>query len=358
MNKREEIKRIYRESFSDSPEYVEMYFNNVYNDNEGMLLCNDDGQPVSALMLRQFEMSFHGSRVPVSYIAGAATKRKQRGKGYMSRLMLDALRESARRGDMMCSLIPANEALYYYYAAFGFTTVFYVKEQRFTAFHQFPVEGEYHCVDEVLGDECREAFNRFQNQRECYILHSKRDYFNIIEDLRSDGGDMAVIAVDDEDCGRRIVSMAWAVVKDGTLLVTDLMGDSRDARTAALRRLRARQADRPVLLFGHPTDSMGGRLIPRGMGRIVNVEKCLETIAVAYPRLKCTLRVTDGLLGEADSGIFHVADGKVTRLDTVPDRLDFDVTVDVFTSMVFSSPRIGDIFNFPAVRPMLSLMLD
>lgn len=358
MNKREEIKRIYRESFSDSPEYVEMYFNNVYNDDEGMLLCNDDGQPVSALMLRQFEMSFHGTRVPVSYIAGAATKRKQRGKGYMSRLMLDALRESVRCGDMMCSLIPANEALYYYYAAFGFTTVFYVKEQRFTAFHQFPVESEYHCVDDVLGDECREAFNRFQNQRECYILHSRRDYFNIIEDLRSDGGDMVVMAVDDEDCGRRIVSMAWAVVKDGILLVTDLMGDSRDARTAALRQLRARRADMPVLLLGHPTDSLGGRLIPRGMGRIVNVAKCLETVAAAYPRLKCTLRVADDLLGAADSGIFHVTDGKVTRLDTVPDRLDFDVPIDVFTSMVFSSPRIGDILNFPAVRPMLSLMLD
>lgn len=358
MSKRDEIKKIWTECFKDPKDYVEMYFDQVYRDDEAMLLTDQAGAPVSSLLLQNYRMSFHGQEPAVSYIAGAATRRSKRGQGYMSRLMVDALKESARRGDMLCSLIPADEALYFFYRRYGFSTVFYTKEQRFTAFHSFPVKGEYHHVDDEMSDDVWCAFDRFQHKRKCYVLHSRRDFYNILADLKSDGGDFVVMAKDDEDKGSEIVSMAWARRVGDMLLVTDVMGEDSDARSAALRQLRGISGDTPILLYGHPDDSMGGRLMPRGMGRFVNVGKALSIIAAADPKFRSRIRVSDDLLPEYNSHTFVVGDGQCEIDDDYAGHLDFDVKIDVFADIVFSSSAIGSIVRFPSVRPMISLMLD
>ncbi len=166
------------------------------------------------------------------------------------------------------------------------------------------------------------------------------------------------MARDDEDSGSEIVSMAWAVRHDDILLVTDVMGEDSDARSGALRQLRCLNGDMPVLLYGHPDDSMGGRLMPRAMGRFVNVGKALEIIAASDPKFKTCIKVSDELLPEYNSHKFIVADGRCEIDDAYGGKLDFDVTVDVFADIVFSSSAIGSIIRFPSVRPMISLMLD
>lgn len=362
MSKKDDIQKIYREVFNDSPEYVKMLFDVIYDDREGMLLTAPDGQPASIMLLRSFEMSFHDGKVPVAYIHGAATRRSQRGKGFMSRLVIDAIREAAVRGDMMVTLIPANNALYYFYAQYGFTTVFYMKEQRFTSLHTF-TDGEedapvYHPIADIDHDRLWEAFNRFQLSRPCYILHSREDFRTIIEDNRIDGGDYVVMTRDDEDLGPQIVSMAWAVRRDDLLVVTDLMGDDRSARLAALRQLRTLHPDLPFLLYAPPTDSTGGRLMPRGMGRIVNVLKCLQAVAGTNKELRLKIRVTDDFLPALNSHTYIINGGHTAVDDSYSGHLDFDVTVDVLASIVFNSKAIADIIGFPSVRPMISLMLD
>ena len=362
MSKRDDIKRIWQESFSDSREYVRMYFEKVYRDEEALLLQDADGVAVSSLLLQKYTMAFHDATPAVSYIAGAATRRNQRGKGYMSQLMRQALAESASRGDMLCALIPANEPLYYFYRRYGFTTVFYTKEQRFTAFHPFSVKGDYHHVTDVDSQRVWEAFDRFQHERDCYILHSERDFRNILADLKCSGGDFVVMAqnvTDEEGIEKEeIVSMAWAEMRDDLLLVMDLMGVSADARTAALRQLRGLHGDTPVLLYGRPTDAMGGRLMPRGMCRVVDAGKALAIIAAACPDFHCSVRISDSILPDVNSHTFVVEKGECRIADGEDVKLDFDVTVDVFTDILFSAPATGEIIRFPSVRPMISLMLD
>ena len=303
MSKRDDIMKIWQESFKDSRSYVTMYFERVYRDDEAMLLTDPAGTPVSSLLLQQYSMSLHGSELPVSYIAGAATRRSQRGKGYMSQLMTRALRTSAERGDMLCTLIPASSALYWFYNRYGFSTVFYTKEQRFTSLHSFPVKGEYSVADTPASDDLWEAFDRFQHLRPCYVLHTRRQFDNILADLEAEKGDFVVMTADDPDSGPRIVSMAWAVRRDDLLL---------------------------------------------------------GAVAASDPALKCTLRVTDHLLPELNSHTYRIADGVCETLpdSADPARLDFDVTVSVLAEMAFSSPAIGSILRFPAERPMISLMLD
>ena len=358
MSKRDDIIKIWQESFNDSREYVSMYFERVYRDDEALTLTDTQGATVSSLLLQHFDMSLRGVECPVSYIAGAATRRSQRGKGYMSELMRTALRASAERGDMLCALIPARSALYYFYSRFGFSTVFFTKEQRFTALHSFPVEGEYHEMEHPAADDVWEAFDRFQHERECYILHTRRDLDNIQADLESDGGDFVVMAVDDEDRGPRIVSMAWAVKRDDLLLVTDVMGESVDARTAALRALRNRYAGGPVLLYGRPADTLGGRRRPRGMARVVNAGLLLQAMAATNPKWESRIRVADPLLPEVNAHTYIIKGGECDIDDSYAGRLDLDIPIDVLADIAFSSTEIGEVMRFPSLRPMISLMLD
>lgn len=360
MSKKDDIQKIWQESFKEPRPYVAMFFDKVYRDDEAMTLADADGNVVSSLLLQHYEMTFGDSRVPVSYIMGAATRRSQRGKGYMSELITRALRESAARGDMLCALIPSSSALYYFYDRYGFSTVFYTKEQRFTSAHTFPVKGEYAEADNPRPDDVWEAFDRFQRMRRCYVTHTRRQFEGILADLAQDNGRFVVVTADDEDSGPRIVSMAWGVPKDDLVVVTDCMGESDEARTAAMRALRSYFPGKPFLLLGRPTDAIGGRLMPRGMARIVNVSVALGAVAAAHPDLKATLRVTDRILPEINTGTFRIADGVCTLIpDPAPGmKLDFDVTVDVLADIIFSSPRIGEVLRFPSERPMISLMLD
>lgn len=349
--------RIWQESFKDPREYVAMYFDRVYLDDEAMLLTDSQGAPVSSLLLQRYAMTFHGLTLPAGYIAGAATRRSQRGRGYMSRLMEEALRKSAARGDMLCALIPASEALFLFYQRYGFSTVFYAKEQRYTSLHRFPVEGEYVAAEGVGAEEMWRAFDSLQRMRPCYIVHTRRQFDNILADLRADRGDFVAMASKDDE--HRIVSMAWGVMRGDLLLVTDVMGENEDARKAALRRLRELHPGVPFLVYGRPGDSHGGRLMRRGMARVVNARLLLSAVAAADPRLKCRVRVTDHLLPELNSHTFWLADG-VCAVDDEPRgrTLDFDVTIEVLSEIAFSSARVGELLKFPSVRPMMSLMLD
>lgn len=360
MSKRDDIMKIWQESFSDSRSYVTMYFDRVYRDDEALVIADESGVTASSLLLQHYSMTFHGSTFPVGYIAGAATRRSRRGHGYMSRLMNDALKASAARGDMLVSLIPARSALYFFYEKFGFSTVFYNREQRFTSLHRFPTEGEYSSrpAESIASDDLWSAFDSLQHLRPCYITHSRRDLDNIVADLDEDGGDFVVVESDDEDHGPHISAMAWAVMRDDLLLVTDVMGEEADARTAALRELRRHHPDVPFLVLGHPDDTTGGRLMPRGMARVVNASMLLGAVASAYPKWKSSIRVSDPLLPEINSHTYIIKDGSVIVDDSYTGHLDLDVSIDVLADIAFSSRRIGEVMNFPAVRPMISLMLD
>lgn len=216
MSKRDDIKRIWSECFDDSPEYIDMYFSRVYDDADGLTL-EKNGKTVSSLLLQRYMMRFHGMELPVSYVSGAATRRNARGKGYMSELMVEALYASVQRGDMLCALIPAHDWLYFFYDRFGFSTVFYVDAQRFTSLHTFPVSGSYHVVDDPYAPEVFEAFSRMERERDGAVLHSHRDFLNILDDLRLDNnGQLAVVANDEGE----IVAMGWGVVRNDMWLST------------------------------------------------------------------------------------------------------------------------------------------
>lgn len=353
MSKKDEIRHLWREAFrNDSEEYIAMYFDRIYRDSDALTAEDQDGRIISALLMQPYGLWFHSAEMPVGYLAGAATRRGCRGRGLMSSLIGAALLKAHGQGLMMCALIPAYDWLYSFFERFGFSTVFLSDTQRFTSLHPFSGAGSYDLVEDPYSDAVYQAFARYERNRAGGVLHSRRDFLNILDDLslRTEG---TFIAVGRKNCP--VAAMVWAVGSGEVIQVNELLGIDDEARQAAMRALRNRFPDRPVRYLAPVDDRMRRRLYSRGMARIVNVENCLQAIAAANPEWRSTVRVTDPLIA-ANNHIWTVENGHCRKVDAPGRRPDFDVTVDVLCRIVFSSPEIGDVLGFPSARTHISLM--
>lgn len=354
MDKKTDYKKIYKESFNDSVEFMEMYFDKVYRDDEAMLL-DIDGIPASGLLLKQYMMNFHGITVPVGYICGAATARRMRSHGYMSELLLEALRKAYDSGDYLLTLKPADRPLYGYYDRFGFTTVFYIQEERYTSAHTFDdSDGIFSFSLDATDDRVREKFRILNSLRIGTLLFDNQDYDVIVEDNRLDKGEIVSAF---NTVSQEVEAIAFAVRNEERITVRDILYVTEQAREAVLGEVKRRFGEYPVTVITRPDDESGVPIEARGMGRIVNVLAVLEAIASSNNKLRAAIRVHDHHLPQ-NSHIYIIDNGCVTINDGFGGKLDLDVTQEVLTTIVFSAPHVGSIFNLPTFRPFMTLMLE
>lgn len=351
MSTKNDIRHLWREAFGDSEEYLDMYFDRIYRESDALTL-ESDGRLVSTVLMQDYNLWFHSREVPVAYIAGVTTRRAARGHGHATALVNKALKLAHHNGKMLCAIIPAHDWLYYFFDRFGFSPVFLTDSQRFTSLHAFATAGEYETVADPYSDTVFSAFEEFERERPGGILHNRRDFINILDDLsfKPDGTFVAVSRAD-----MPVAAMAWAQGQGDILQINEVLGTDADARRGAMKALREKFPNRPFRYLA-PADTPEHRhLYPRGMARITDALQCLTVIAESHPNFKCSVRVHDPLI-EENNRTFILDKGECRTSEDNPDRLDFDVSIDVLTRIVFSSPATGDILGFPSERTHISLM--
>ncbi|MCM1348287.1 MAG: GNAT family N-acetyltransferase [Firmicutes bacterium] len=354
MSKKDDIKRLWKECFGDSPEYTDMYFSRVYSDDKALASYSDENRVVSSLQLSDYSMLFADTLVPLCYIGGATTARKHRGRGHNSRLMIRALDIALEHGAMMCALIPAHNWLYAYFERFGFSSVYLADRQCYTSFHPFTTQAVYHEITDHYAPEVLDAFSRYEMMRPGGVVHSQRDFLNILDDLSfRNGGTFVAVGRDDVT----VAGMAWAFDRGDFVQVNELLGIDDDARTGAMQSLRAVFPNRQFTVLAPADDNhLHRRLHSRAMGRIVNVALCLGELARQNPQWKCNIKVHDPLLA-VNNNVYRVSNGACGIDNDFSGKLDFDVSIDVFTRIVFSSEHTGSVLGFPSRRTHISLML-
>lgn len=354
MDRQIEIRKIWQERFGDSSQWMTDVFTRVYREDEAMLLA-EGNKAVSSLLLRKYMLRYGVVKLPMGYVYGAATSREMQGRGFMSRLMRNAIEAGFRRGDLVMSLIPASSSLYDFYARFNFATVFYVDEQRYTARHKFVCDSDDYAVEETVSDpdEFEKAYYRLSASREATVIHSADDFKTILIDNAVDGGLISIVR---ERNNGKIMASAFAVARDGDLIVRDIVSENETVAEVALKSLRERTGEVGMTVIA-PPGREGVGYHARGMARIVNVKKMLEIFAEDDPQLQHVIRVGDPLIADNDH-TFIVKYGSVFVDDSYERKANLDVTIDIFTSIVFSSKQMGEIFNLRTARPFISLMLE
>lgn len=112
------LKEIWRESFGDTPEYISLFFDSVFD--EAMPLAfYCDGRPAAVLYRLKCRVSAGSEGFGGRYIYAAATLEGYRRRGFMGQLLGFAQREAEAAGDFL-ALVPGTERLYEYYSGYGY----------------------------------------------------------------------------------------------------------------------------------------------------------------------------------------------------------------------------------------------
>ncbi len=348
--KKDDFMAVFRSSFPDGELWRDWFFATEPVRDENIYITYDGSKAASALLMQPYPFLYQGAVFDTGYISCVATVPECRSNGFARATLREALRDARAKGYALTELIPAVQHLYYFYAGEGFETVFYVGRERYTALHNFP-QGRGSLVKPSY-----RLFNELETEAGCGVLHTEADYDRILEDMRIDGDSIVLAATDDDGHS----AMLFAIYAgNGDVIVKCLIGESKYARCTLLCELRRRVGENHITVFRPPVS--GGRALmqPYGMMRIVNPGIILSALAESHPALAVNIKLTDPLLA-ANSGIYEIADGKCVRkaADAALHKFDLEISVDTLAEILFGSHDVGEIFNIPARRPYMSLMLD
>ena len=217
------IADLWQESFQDSPEYVELFFNRVYQP-ENTLVIKRDGFIISALQMIPYNAKFDNKIIPVAYICGVCTHPIERGQGLMKTLISYAKLEMRQRGFLFAIVIPAEPSLFDYYRKLGFTSLIAqsVKVKSFHSYLLTELEKEFDYIIEESMYKHFPYFNYKQNERHRTILHDENDFATILQELNC-CGDKAFTALHNQ----MPVGIAFVEkISKNSLLVKEIIADN------------------------------------------------------------------------------------------------------------------------------------
>ena len=94
--------------------FFQYYFTNCYEP-ENTMVGLEQGQLLSTVHLRQYNLNVRGAVLPTSYMVGVATHPAARRGGVGGALLTSALEELRKRGQAMTILMPSKAAFYQQY---------------------------------------------------------------------------------------------------------------------------------------------------------------------------------------------------------------------------------------------------
>lgn len=351
MDVKNEIKRLWKECFNDSPNWTDLYFDRVFS--RGNLLMKYVGRSAaSSMQLLPYKFNYMGRELAMSYVSGACTSRRYRGQGFMSGLMRQALDVALKRGDALMALIPASEPLFAYYAKFYFEPVFLIKKEHYTSEHRFHGDDTLSVVinpDEKLLWHYFSQHEKLMNGR---VVHSEKDFFNVLWDNAEDGG--KVIAATSRN--GEIVGLLFCVPEHDELTIKEIMANS-PAVAHTLLATAMELYPGLQLTVNSPVGEATQAAQPWGMMRIVNVMTIFQTLAASAPDLSQYVKIID--LDIADNNhIFKIEQGTVEVADGYCGKLTNELDIKTLAGVLFNTTATGELFGLPAVRPSMSLMLE
>lgn len=331
---------LWRTCFADNEEFIRLYFERKYKD-ENTIAIEEEGRIVSALQMLPYTMTWQNTEVPVSYISGASTHPDARNRGLMRKLLTEAFLLMKSRKFAFSILIPQEPWLYDYYGKTGYVPVF-----RYTG-ENYYLPGAYrHPAVEILQPEqyphllpqLYRYFNRQMHKRPNCVQHTAEDFSIVLDDLYLSGGRLLLFRRTDQKTG----GMAFAVPFPDKVRINEILYDSEEEKSALLNT---------AACMGHTYEieskvpPRSGHSTRRGMARITDAGQVLKIYAATHPRRSLLLHLTDPLL-PSNTGYYRLKNGHAFRTGSGVQRPDFSVDIGELTQMLFPYPAY------------LSLMLD
>ena len=289
---REQVRNLWKISFGDSDDFIRLWFDRVYKD-EQTLVVQQNGKIVSALQILPYEMTYCGTNIPTGYICGVCTLPSERGKGYMNQLMHQSIKEMQNCGYALAVLIPATPGLFDFYRRFEFANIFdyaievvQSREIQKTSFsHQSKrsLAANKAWRETIRNIELRrivsyknlslemiyDYYHTKQCERDCAVIHTAYQFETICRDRILGGCEIWVALANKQPVGLAFTDQ----IKDKTLLIREIVYDNTDIKNIIVQSILNHHQLYSAKLHTPPTLSNS---VPYGMARIIDKEQFIN----------------------------------------------------------------------------------
>ncbi|HZK21908.1 MAG TPA: GNAT family N-acetyltransferase [Oscillospiraceae bacterium] len=184
-----ELKTLWHETFGDSEQYLNAFFESVYK-GENTLVYIKDKRVVSALYIIPYTMLYKGREIKVAYLYALATNPAYRGRGIMGELIERSFEICKSRGYSLITLIPSEHSLFGYYERFGFKAIFSrtvitkdINEAENIALNHSPIKLKKCDADMIFNAYRQSEFYKSG----CVRINKEQNFFYVNELIRESG---------------------------------------------------------------------------------------------------------------------------------------------------------------------------
>lgn len=303
------LKKIWRETFLDPDNYIDDVIFKYKVTSDTVLLLEKDGVVASVVYMPRSKFSFWGKDVESSYVMGVATDKAYRGHSYMKGLMEEALRVMYSDGIIFCTLIPADDWLYEYYASFGFREAFYLKRERIKA----PLSKPSGIIlsDGIDERSMYKFYSDFYGDAQFCMKKSFVDFEAVTKDHILGKGRIRIAKKDGNTVG-----MAFVTGSDGCT-IKELLANERQVHDALITDVADIFNADHVNLISRPKSEDVLGIYRRGMIRAVKIHDAIRLYAQAHRDEKIQISVFDDIIKE-NSGVYAIEDGFAMKISDKP----------------------------------------
>lgn len=344
----EKAKKIWQECFLDSEDEVKFYFDNLY-DRHKYLLLEENDKIKASLHENPYRLNFNGTVFESIYIVGVAVSPEYRGKGYMNELIRESLIENRKREVPFVFLSPINPEIYRKYG-FEYVTRLSKYSMRTETLPYNKIERAYDIKrvelnsEDELYEDLVEIYNNQMSEISLYVERDEKYYRDWVREIRSDGGDIFSIYLDEEIRGyiafyrREKIEIREIFAKDRRAL-ENLLALVKTFKEY-YPELEIKNIDGKYLEYCFVNQkSFEKREFPFIMGRILNPMEVFKMMNIYDIDIK--ILVTDSIIVENNGVYRFTQEGELTYNEAG----DWDIKIDIgdLSSLIFGQLSIDEL---------------
>lgn len=183
---REQIKDLWRYAFSDTEDFISLYFNRFWQ-GKNAIAALDNKKVVGALELVPYKLSLRGNAIDTSYIVGISTLPEARGNGIASDLVRAAMEKQRERREVLSLLSPFS---FRFYNKMGYATC-YQEMRCHIPSERFPMtryKGSFHQARLNDYESLSSVYHQFCKHKNGYVYRKKEEWQFIFDMLKLAGG--------------------------------------------------------------------------------------------------------------------------------------------------------------------------
>lgn len=314
----EACKALWKQCFGDTEQYTQFYFQEKSKSNQIQTICvtEHSGQEgksterlIAMLHLNPYQIQVFQTQINANYIVGVATDAHYRKRGYMRKLLLEALQHMYEQEQPFTYLMPASSSIY---EPFGFRFIYEQQRRTFVEFQRKKLkldqkeESAVRCVPFVklshrqltqmldfVGEQLNKSFTIFCKRTQAY-------YQMLSKEMQAAGGDVFIFIKQDKVIGvvsfmleEKKLELVESIVASAeeeeitVKLLQEIVGENKDLESITFLEGHFLHAKIQEKLYPQIKEEKKTII----MGRIVHFQTFVETFMNKENLLQCGKKI-------------------------------------------------------------------